>query len=254
MGTRLKGKVAIVTGSSRGIGLAIAKAFAKEGAKVVVSSRKPEGVEAAAAEINAAHPGAAFPLPLHVGHVEDHVGFVGHVAAEIGIPDILVNNAAANPYYGPLTGLGWGAFDKTVEVNLKGSLGLAIEVSKRLMEADRTGSVINLASVYGLAAAPLQGIYGMTKAAMISLTQTMAHEWGRQGIRVNAIAPGLVETRFAAAILEDPEYAGSFNSRSAIGRHAQPEEISGLAVYLASDEASFVTGQCFPVDGGYTSG
>ena len=147
----------------------------------------------------------------------------------------------------------WPAWDKTFEVNLKGSFEVSRQAGRRLIDAGRPGSVIFVASVVGMVGAPFQGVYAMTKAAMISMTKTLAAEWGSSGIRVNAIAPGLVETRFAAALLQNPALKAWFTDRSPLGRHAQPEEITGLMVHLASDESSFTTGQVFPVDGGFTS-
>ncbi len=171
---------------------------------------------------------------------------------EVGAPDVAVNNAATNPHFGPMLGVDWPAWDKTFEVNLKGYFEVARQTAKRLIEKNRAGSIINVASVAGLRAAPMQGVYGMTKAAVISMTQTLAVELGRAKIRVNAIAPGLVETRFASTLISNEETAKYMNERSALGRHAQPEEIAPLAVYLASDEASFVTGQTYVIDGGFT--
>jgi NAD(P)-dependent dehydrogenase (short-subunit alcohol dehydrogenase family) len=252
MGGRLQGRVAIVTGGSRGIGAAIAHAFAREGARVVISSRKQEGLDAAAGAMNAAFPGAVRARACHVGDPAALGELVSWVAAEVGLPDVLVNNAATNPYFGPMLGVSRAAWDKTFEVNLRGPFEATRLVVQRLLEAGRPGSIINVASVVGLAAAPLQGIYGMTKAALISMTRTLAFELGRTGIRVNAIAPGLVDTRLASAIIENSERVKVFTDRTAVGRYAQPEEIAHLAVFLASDESGYVTGQTYCVDGGYS--
>lgn len=250
----LSGRCAIVTGGSRGIGEAIALALAQAGAKVVVASRKQEAVDAAAARINAAVPGAATPMTCHVGRLEALAGFVARVEAEVGVPDVLVNNAATNPYFGPALDLEWAAWDKTFDVNLKGPFELTRLVARRLVAAGRRGSVINVSSIFGTQAAPGQAIYAMTKAALISLTRTLAHELAPGGVRVNCIAPGLIETRFAKAILEQPELVEPYNARCALGRPGRPEELGGLAVYLASAEASYVTGQTFHVDGGFAVG
>ena len=252
MGGRLQGRVAIVTGGSRGIGAAIAHAFAREGARVVISSRKQEGLDAAAGAMKAAFPGAVRARACHVGDPAALGELVSWVAAEVGLPDVLVNNAATNPYFGPMLGVSRAAWDKTFEVNLRGPFEATRLVVQRLLEAGRPGSIINVASVVGLAAAPLQGIYGMTKAALISMTRTLAFELGRTGIRVNAIAPGLVDTRLASAIIENSERVKVFTDRTAVGRYAQPEEIAHLAVFLASDESGYVTGQTYCVDGGYS--
>jgi len=166
--------------------------------------------------------------------------------------DALVNNAATNPYFGPMMGLEWAAWDKTLDVNVKGAFALSREVARRLMAAERPGAIVNVSSVYGLTGATLQGIYGVTKAALLSLTRTCAQEWGPAGIRVNAIAPGLVDTKFAAAIVDNPALESVFSDRSMLKRHAQPVEMAGTVAYLLSDDASFVTGVTIPVDGGYT--
>jgi NAD(P)-dependent dehydrogenase (short-subunit alcohol dehydrogenase family) len=251
---RLSGRTAIVTGASRGIGEAIAAAFAREGARVVVASRKAEGVEAAASRINAEVEGAAVPLTCHVGQVEALGAFYERVVAEVGVPDVLVNNAATNPYFGPSLELEWAAWDKTFEVNLKGPFELTRLVTRRLIAEKRTGSVINMSSIFGTQGAPGQSIYAMTKAALISLTQTLAHELGPAGVRVNCIAPGLIQTRFAQAILERPELLEPYNARAALSRPGLPAEVAGAAVYLASEEASYLTGQTLHVDGGYAVG
>ncbi len=250
---RLNEKVAIVTGGSRGIGEAIARAFAGEGAKVVIASRKIEGLEQVAASINADYPEAVFAKACHIGKAEEIAALVDWVEKEVGVADVLVNNAATNPYLGPMLMTPDGAWEKTFEVNVKGYFVATREVVQRLLARDRAGSIINISSVFGMGAAPLQGVYGMTKAAILSMTKTLAAELGQAKIRVNAVAPGLVETYFAAAIVQDETMRGHFTSRAPLGRYAQPDEIAGAVVYLASDESSFVTGQTFALDGGYTS-
>ena len=250
--TSLNNKVAIVTGSTRGIGLAIATSFIEKGAKVVISSRKAENVTTVARELNHKHPGMAYPFPLHVGKTDLHQAFIEEIIEKVGFPTILVNNAAANPYFGPMINLQWAAWDKTIEVNLKGPFSLSKELAKKAIAQKKPISIINISSIFGLHASPGQGIYGMTKAALIDMTKTLSHEWGRVGIRVNAIAPGLVETKFASAILDNPTFAKQYANRSALNRHGKPNEIAGIAVYLASDESSFTTGQTFVVDGGYS--
>jgi len=250
--SRLKNQIAIVTGSSRGIGYAIAESLIKNGATVIISSRKKEGVDKAAAKLNAQYPGKALPMVLHVGKIEHHPLFIEQVCQDVGLPTILVNNAAANPYFGPMINLPWEAWDKTIQVNLKGSFGMSRAVAKRCIAKKSKASIINISSIFGINAAPFQAIYGMTKAAMISMSKSLAHEWGQSGIRVNAVAPGLVDTQFAAAIVQNPMMSKHFTERSALKRYAQPEEIADIVTYLASDEARFVTGQTFVVDGGFS--
>jgi len=253
MAGRLDGKTAIVTGGSRGIGEAIALAMVREGAKVIITSRKQEGVDAAAERINAEVPDSATPKVCHNGSTESIDALYEWIDAEGLSVDILVNNAAANPYLGPMVGASWGAWDKTFEVNLKGPFHFCRHFAQRCMADSRKGAIVNVTSVFGMTAAPFQGVYAMTKAAIISLTRTLAAEWGQAGIRINAVAPGLVDTHFASAIVQNDAFLRVFTERSAMKRYAQPEEITGVVIYLASDDAGFTTGAVFPVDGGYTS-
>ena len=250
---RLSGKLALITGASRGIGEAMAAAFCREGARVIIVSRKLEGIEAAAERIRAAVPGAqVFPHVMHVGQLDTLGAQVAALSAEHGVIDVLVNNAAANPFFGPMMGLEMWAFDKTFEVNVKGPWLLSKAVAEGLMAAGKPGSIVFTSSIFGQQAAPFQGVYGMTKAALLSLTKTLAFEWAGAGIRVNAIAPGLVDTFFAKALVENDDLRARFTDRAALGRVGQPEEIAGVAVFLASKEASLMTGQTVTVDGGYT--
>jgi len=221
---------------------------------VVISSRKIDGLTPVAEAINAEFPGAAVARACHSGHLDQIGELVEWTCDEVGLPQVLVNNAATNPYFGPLLNASWGAWDKTFDVNLKGYFEASRRVAQALIEAKVPGSIISVTSVLGMGAAKLQGIYGMTKAAVISMTKTLALELGSTGIRVNAIAPGLVETRLAAAITSSDELTRMFTDRTGLGRVAQPEEIAGTALFLASDESAYVTGQTIPVDGGYTVG
>ena len=250
---RLDDQVAIVTGGSRGIGEAIALAFAQEGAKVVVCSRKPDGVAAAAERINAVVPGSTTGIPCHVGQEEAIKALFDQVCADIGTPRVLVNNAGTNPYFGPMLGVSMEAWRKTFQVNLEGPFIATREFAqRRFATGDTKGSVICTSSILGIRAAQFQGVYGMTKAALISMVQTMALELAETGIRVNAIAPGFVETKLSAAIATDPKLREMVLAHTPQKRVAKPQEIAGTAVYLASDMSTFTTGQTIVVDGGFT--
>ncbi|MCB9744345.1 MAG: glucose 1-dehydrogenase [Alphaproteobacteria bacterium] len=250
---RLSGRLALVTGGSRGIGAAIARAFADAGARVIICSRKQPGLDAVAAEINGDGPQRVWARACHVGKPEEIEALFAWATEELGVIDVLVNNAAANPYFGPALGTPMPAFRKTFEVNVQGPFELSLRVAQGLLAAEKPGSIINVSSIFGLTAAPFQATYAMTKAALISMTQTLAAELGGGGIRVNAIAPGLVETHFAEAIVGNEAFLRVYNERAALGRHAQPAEIAGAAVFLASAEAGYITGHVLRVDGGYTA-
>ena len=246
----VEGKVAIVSGGSRGIGEAIARTLAENGAKVVVASRKIEGVSAVAASIGADR---AHAVAAHIGKEADCVRLVEESVRHFGKVDILVNNAATNPYFGPMIDIDEGAWDKTFEVNLKGYLWLSREVARHLRGRDAPGSIVNISSVTGLEAAPFQGVYGMTKAAILSMTKTFAFELAANKIRVNAIAPGFIETRFSSAIVKNEALSAEVLRKTPLGRVGMPEEIAGGALYLASDAASFLTGHTLVIDGGMTT-
>ncbi|MBN9166617.1 MAG: glucose 1-dehydrogenase [Myxococcales bacterium] len=241
----LEGKVAIVTGASRGIGEAIARMFAANGAKVVCASRKLEGVTAVAESIGP----AAIAVAAHTGREDDCVALVQTAVEKLGKVDVLVNNAATNPYFGSMLDVDVGAWDKTFEVNTKGYFWMAREVARHLRARDAAGSIINMASVAGIVASPLQGVYAMTKAAVISMTKTLAYELAGNKIRVNAIAPGFVDTKFAAAVLKNDALLDEVLRMTPMKRYGQPDEIAGCALYLASDSASYLTGQAIVIDG-----
>ncbi len=245
----LKDKVIVITGASRGIGEAIARACVDGGAKVVLAARKQPELDAVAGSLGE----RALAVAAHTGKAEDVERLFATAVDKLGRVDGLVNNAATNPYFGPLIDTPDAAIDKTIEVNLRGYLHCARALVKHAQKRGGGASIVNIASVAGLRAAPMQGIYGMTKAAVISMTQTLAFELGGSAIRVNAIAPGLVETRFASAIVQNPMLRDHVIKRTPLARHAQPAEIAGAATYLLSDAASFTTGSVLVVDGGFTS-
>jgi NAD(P)-dependent dehydrogenase (short-subunit alcohol dehydrogenase family) len=245
----LSGRVALVTGGSRGIGRAIALLLARHGATVVVTSRKLEGCEAVAAEIRAAG-GAAFAAACHIGEPEQISALMREVDARHGRIDILVNNAATNPYFGPSIAMDLAAYQKTVDVNIRGYFWTAIEAARHML-AQGKGAIVNVASVNAFRPMDGQAVYSMTKAAIVNMTQALAREWARQGVRVNALVPGLVETKFAAAIHQNEKLRAAMERMVPMGRIAQPEEMAGAVLYLVSDAASYTTGSCLTADGGW---
>jgi NAD(P)-dependent dehydrogenase (short-subunit alcohol dehydrogenase family) len=246
----LKDKVIVVTGASRGIGEAIVRAAIENGAKVVLASRKQADLEKVVESLPADR---AIAVACHTGKAEDVDAMFARAIDRFGRVDGLVNNAATNPYFGPLIDTPDAAIDKTFEVNVKGYLYCARGLVRHARQRGGGAAIVNIASIAGIRAAIMQGIYGATKAAVISMTQTLANELGSSGIRVNAIAPGLVETKFAATLVNNPQILERVVSRTPIGRHAQPPELAGAAIYLLSDAASFTTGTTIVVDGGVTS-
>ncbi|MBI5478348.1 MAG: glucose 1-dehydrogenase [Deltaproteobacteria bacterium] len=247
----VRDKVAIVTGASRGIGAAVAHALAAGGARVVLAARTLDDLEKVAAEISAAG-GEALAQACHTGRPAEVAGLMAAAVARFGRVDVLVNNAATNPYFGPLVDVSDAAFDKTIEVNLKGYFTAAREFIRHVLGRKGTGAIVNVASVVALRGAPFQGVYAMTKAGVVSMTQTLAVEVGDRGIRVNAIAPGLVDTKFAAAIVSNDSLRKMWIDRTPQGRVAVPDDIAGAALFLASDASSYVNGHVLVVDGGMT--
>ena len=244
----LEDKVAIVTGASRGIGESIARTFVANGARVVLASRKLEGVRAVADTLG----DGALAVAAHTGREADCEALVAAAIARFGRVDVLVNNAATNPYFGPMIDTDMGAWQKTFEVNLQGYFWMARGVARHLRERGAPGSIVSVSSVAGLEAAPMQGVYGATKAAVISMTRTLAYELAANGIRVNALCPGLVETRLSAAITGNETLVEEVMRKTPLGRVGQPAEIAAAALFLASDAASYMTGQTMVVDGGMT--
>ncbi len=243
-----EGKVALINGGSRGIGEAFAMEYAKRGAKVIVSSRKQAGVDAVAQAIRDAG-GQAEGVACHTGDGEQIAALFSHIKEHYGRLDVLINNAATNPYFGPIINAPESAFDKTFEVNVKGYFMMAQQAA-RIMAEQGSGSIINVSSIEGMSPSPMMGIYSMTKAAVIMLTKTMAKELGPVNVRSNCICPGLTETKFASVLIDTPEIYDQYISAAPMARHAQPEEIVGAAVFLGSEASSYTTGTVITCDGG----
>jgi len=246
----LTGQIALVTGASRGIGEAIAKLLAEQGAHVIVSSRKIDGCLAVADAI-AAEGNSAEALACHVGSMDDITACFEHIRNRHGKLDILVNNAATNPYFGHILDTDPGAFQKTVDVNLRGYFFMSVEGAK-LMKESGGGSIINTASINALQPGAQQGIYSITKAAVVNMTRAFAKECGSLGIRCNALLPGFTKTRFAGALFDNDLIYQKLMERIPMGRHAEPNEMAGTVLYLASNASSYTTGECIVVDGGFT--
>lgn len=244
----LTGKVAIVTGASRGIGEAIARAYAAAGAAVVLASRKQESLDSVAASIRE-NGGKALAVAAHVGQDEAIHHLVERAVATFGGVDILVNNAATNPHFGPLLNSEESQWDKIFDVNVKGYFR-TVRACVPHMRARGGGKIINIASVAGLRPQPGMGIYCISKAAVIMLTQVLATELAADNIQVNAIAPGFVKTRFSRALWANPAIHDAVVRVIPQGRMATPEELAGIALYLASPASDFTTGAVFVVDGG----
>jgi NAD(P)-dependent dehydrogenase (short-subunit alcohol dehydrogenase family) len=247
----LTGKVALVTGASRGIGEAIARLLAAYGAKVIVSSRKLDACEAVAASIRA-DGGEAVAMACHVGDMTQIETIFSNIKSQFGRIDILVNNAAANPYFGHILDTDLAAYDKTVDVNIRGYFFMSIAAGK-MMKEQGGGVILNTASVNGISPGPMQGIYSITKAAVISMTKAFAKECGPLNIRVNALLPGLTETKFASALTSNEKILKTALMQIPLGRTAQPQEMAGTVLYLVSDASSYTTGTTITVDGGYLS-
>ena len=244
----LQDKTAIVTGGSRGIGEAIARYLADQGAHVIVSSRKLEGCQAVAESI-ISDGGKAEAKACHIGELDQIQALFDHLDQSGQKIDILVNNAAANPYYGHIIDTDLRAFQKTVDVNIRGYFYMSVGAAKRMRESGG-GSIINVASVNGICPGNKQGIYSITKAAVISMTKAFAKECAPDNVRVNAIIPGLTETKFASTLHSNEDILRKALQAIPLGRIAQPNEMAAAALYLASSASSYMTGSCLTVDGG----
>ncbi|HOX28303.1 MAG TPA: glucose 1-dehydrogenase [bacterium] len=245
---RLDGKKAIVTGASRGIGQSIAVGLAAAGADVALCSRNAGDLEKVADEIRALGR-EALPVACHVGKSSDIKVFLDKVYEKWASIDILVNNAATNPVFGPILNTEEWAFEKIMATNLKGPYLLSLEVGKKMLK-EKKGSIINIASVAGITPGLGLGLYSVSKAGMIMLTKVMAHEWGSAGVRVNTVAPGVIKTKFSSAIWSNDVFLKEVTKTTPLGRIGEPDEITGAVVFLASEAAGFITGQTIVVDGG----
>ena len=244
----LTGKVAIVTGSSKGIGRAIAQGLAENGAKVIISSRKQDAVNAVAEEFKASGL-EALGIACHIGDAAQRDALIAKTIEAYGRVDILVNNAAINPFYGPLEAAEEEVFDKIMDVNVKAPWLLSNAAMKHMKESG--GSIINISSVEGVHPGFRLGLYSMTKAALIMMTKNQAKEWGRYGIRSNVVCPGLIKTKFSESLWSDENLVGMYTNTIPLKRVAEPDEMAGLVMLLASDAGSYMTGGVYTADGGY---
>ncbi|CAN5612663.1 SDR family oxidoreductase [soil metagenome] len=249
----LAGRTALVTGASRGIGEAVARLLADWGAHVVISSRRPEACEAVAASIRDGG-GQATAQAAHIGEPEAIEALYAALDALGLAPDILVNNAAANPHFGPMCEQSLESFQKTVDVNLRGYFWSTVQAARRMVargSGGASGAIVNVASVNARRSAPGQGVYSMTKAGIVSMTEGFARELGPGGVRVNAVLPGLTDTKFASALTSNDRILKTMLQAIPLGRVAQPDEIAPMIAFLCTPAAAYVTGASFTVDGGY---
>jgi NAD(P)-dependent dehydrogenase (short-subunit alcohol dehydrogenase family) len=246
----LTGRTALVTGASRGIGEAIARLLAEQGAHVIVSSRKIDDCHTVANSIIEAGYSAE-ALACHVGDMAQIANTFATIRTQHGKLDILVNNAAANPYFGDVLDTDLAAYNKTVDVNIRGYFFMSVEAGK-LMRDNGGGVIINTASVNALQPGDMQGIYSITKAAVVNMTKTFAKECAKHNIRCNAILPGLTKTKFASTLFTHDKIYEAAMEKIPMRRHAEPQEMAGTVLYLASNASSYTTGECIVVDGGLT--
>lgn len=247
----LDGKIALVTGASRGIGEAIAKLLAQQGAHVIVSSRKIDGCQEVADAIVAAG-GKASAMACHIGEMAQIEATIEAIRSQFGKLDILVNNAATNPYFGNVLDTDLDAFQKTIDVNIRGYFFMSVAAGK-LMRENGGGAILNVASVNGVVPGLMQGIYSITKAAVINMTKVFAKECAQFGIRCNALLPGLTDTKFASALVKNDSILKPALQRIPLARPADPSEMAGTVLYLVSDASSYTTGTAINVDGGLLS-
>lgn len=247
---RLDGKVAIVTGASKGIGKAIALALGQQGAKVVVSSRKQEAVDEVVTSFKKEGI-EALGVACHMGDMEQIQSLLGQTQKAFGGVDIIVNNAATNPVFGPVVNTDTTAFDKIMDVNVKGPLELA-KLAYPIMKERGSGSVINISSIEGITPGQGLGLYSISKSAMIAMSKVLAREWGQDHIRVNTVCPGLVRTKFSEALISNEKILKMVMAKQALPQIAEPDDIAGLCLFLASKASSFCTGAVYTADGGYT--
>ena len=248
----LTGKVAIVTGSTKGIGKAIAERLAEHGAKVTISSRKAGAVVEVTAEINAKYPGAAIAVPANISSKDDLQRLVDETRKAFGKVDILVCNAASNPYYGPMSGISDEAFRKILDNNIVSNNWLIQMVAPEMKER-KDGSIIIISSIGGLRGTPVIGAYAISKAADMQMARNLAQELSPSNIRVNCVAPGLVKTDFARALWDTPEAERRSSVGTPLRRLGEPDDIAGAAVLLAGKAGAWITGQTIVIDGGSTS-
>ena len=248
----LSGKIALVTGASRGIGQAIAELLAQHGAHVIISSRKAESCQMVVDNIINAG-GSAEAMACHIGEMAQIEAIFAQIEAKHGRLDILVNNAATNPHFGSIVDTDINAFQKTVDVNIRGYFFMS-SYGAKLMAKNGGGAIVNVASVNGVIPGLFQGIYSITKAAVMSMTQAFAKECAGMGVRVNALLPGFTDTKFASALVKNEQIVKSVLQHVPMNRIAQPNEMAGAVLYLVSPAASYTTGVCLNVDGGYLLG
>lgn len=242
-------KIVLITGASRGIGQAVAEQFAEQGATVIVSSRSLDACQQVVDQIKSAG-GKAHAIACHNGDKDSRIALINQIEVEFGRLDVLINNAAANPYFGNVLDTGYEAMKKAIEVNIEGYFHLS-QLAGQLMREQKSGVIINTASVNGMVPGWNQAIYSNSKAAIISMTQSFAKECAQFGIRVNAVLPGLTDTKFASALTQNADMLKMILPQIPLARMAQPEEIAPAFLFLASPAASYITGVNLPVDGGY---